>query len=90
MDARRSEPSRKTHERRQLWEDLDGGWTMTVGLLTATFVWGGIGWLVDRWLGSAPWVMVSGFVLGFVLGNYLVFVRAEEQWHREEAKRPRL
>lgn len=63
---------------------------MTTELLTATFVWGGLGWLVDRWIGTAPWVMVAGFVLGFALGMYLIFLRANEQGKAEEAKRPRL
>ncbi len=77
-------------DRQALWQDLDNGWAMTVELLTATFVWGGIGWLVDRWLGTGPWVMIGGFVLGFALGNYLIFLRAEEQGKAEEARRERL
>lgn len=87
METRGSGTARETKVGGQFWEDLDSGWTMTVGLLTATFVWGGIGWLVDRWLGIAPWAMVAGFVLGFALGTYLAFLRAEEQGRREEAKR---
>lgn len=83
------DPQRRA-DRQAFWRELDSGWGMTVELLTATFVWGGIGWLVDRWLGTGPWVMVGGFVLGFVLGNYLIFLRADEQGRAEEAKRPRL
>ncbi len=77
-------------ERQALWHELDNGWYMSAELLTATFVWGGLGWLVDRWLGFAPWVMVVGFVLGFCLGMYLIFLRANEQGKAEDAKRPRL
>lgn len=76
--------------RRQMWSDLDAGWAMSVELLTATFVWGGIGWLLDRWLRTDPWLMSAGFVLGFALGMYLVFLRAQEQGRAEEAKRRRL
>ena len=35
---------------------------------------GGIGWLLDRWLGTAPWLLVAGIVLGSVVGFYQ-FVR---------------
>lgn len=34
----------------------------------------GIGWLVDRWLGTSPWLLVVGLVLGAAAGFY-EFVR---------------
>ncbi|HEX8144313.1 MAG TPA: AtpZ/AtpI family protein [Pyrinomonadaceae bacterium] len=34
----------------------------------------GLGWLLDRWLGTSPWLMVAGIVLGSALGLY-EFVR---------------
>lgn len=34
----------------------------------------GVGWLLDWWLGTAPWLLVSGIVLGAVVGFYQ-FVR---------------
>jgi ATP synthase protein I len=30
----------------------------------------GIGWLLDRWLGTKPWLMVAGLVLGSITGFY--------------------
>jgi ATP synthase protein I len=38
----------------------------------ATFL--GIGYLIDRWLGTNPWFLVGGVVLGSGLGLY-EFVR---------------
>jgi ATP synthase protein I len=35
----------------------------------------GLGWLLDRWLGTRPWLMVVGIVLGAAVGFY-EFVRA--------------
>ncbi len=29
-----------------------------------------IGWLLDRWLGTRPWLLVSGIVLGAAAGFY--------------------
>jgi ATP synthase protein I len=34
-----------------------------------------IGWLLDRWLGTKPWLLVVGIVLGAAAGFY-EFVRA--------------
>jgi ATP synthase protein I len=30
----------------------------------------GLGWLLDRWLGTRPWLMVVGIVLGAAAGFY--------------------
>lgn len=30
----------------------------------------GLGWALDRWLGTAPWLLVAGIVLGAALGFY--------------------
>ena len=30
----------------------------------------GVGWLFDRWLGTKPWLMVVGLVLGAAAGFY--------------------
>ncbi|HEV8590096.1 MAG TPA: AtpZ/AtpI family protein [Pyrinomonadaceae bacterium] len=29
-----------------------------------------IGWLLDRWLGTKPWLLVAGLVLGAAAGFY--------------------
>lgn len=34
----------------------------------------GLGYLLDRWLGTAPWLMVAGIVVGSGVGLY-EFVR---------------
>jgi ATP synthase protein I len=34
----------------------------------------GAGWLLDRWLGTKPWLLVTGIVLGAAAGFYQ-FVR---------------
>jgi F0F1-type ATP synthase assembly protein I len=60
---------------RQLWAAADSGWVLMVELITATFTWGGIGWLLDRWLGTAPWFLITGFAIGWGTGIYLA-------WHR--------
>ena len=34
-----------------------------------------LGWLLDRWLGTKPWLLVAGMTLGSVAGFY-EFIRA--------------
>ena len=34
-----------------------------------------IGWLLDRWLGTRPWLLVAGVILGAAAGFY-EFIRA--------------
>lgn len=29
-----------------------------------------LGWLLDRWLGTSPWLLVAGIVLGSAAGLY--------------------
>jgi F0F1-type ATP synthase assembly protein I len=75
-------------ERRGFWRDLDSASVMTAELLTAVFVWGGAGWLVDTYvLGSEPWGMVTGFVLGFAAGTYLLYLRLERGARLEDERR---
>ena len=44
----------------------------TLFLTVATLL--GLGLLLDRWLGTTPWLLVTGIVLGSVVGLYQ-FVR---------------
>ena len=36
------------------------------------------GWLLDRWLGTRPWLLVTGLILGSAAGFY-EFVRASSK-----------
>jgi ATP synthase protein I len=51
------------------------GFGMRVGveLLAALVVGGGIGWLLDRWLGTKPWLFLVFFILGFAAGLLNVY-----------------
>jgi ATP synthase protein I len=45
-----------------------------VSLFASVLVFLGLGWLLDRWLGTGPWLLVLGILLGSGLGLY-EFVR---------------
>lgn len=41
-------------------------------LIGAIVLLGGAGYGLDRWLGTAPWLLVAGLLLGVVVGLYEV------------------
>jgi|SRR5215510_7780867 len=45
---------------------IAASYTMVGGILLL----GGIGYLVDRWRGTAPWFLLAGLLLGMVVGFY--------------------
>jgi ATP synthase protein I len=51
------------------------GVTITSLLLSGMLFYGGVGWLVDRWVGTEQVFLPIGIVLGLVAALYLVYVR---------------
>ena len=49
------------------------------GLIGALLLFGGGGYAVDRWLGTEPWCLVGGLILGIIVGFYGL---AKTVWHR--------
>jgi ATP synthase protein I len=56
------------------WSGAGQGWAVLGTLLAGIFVWGGIGWLVDLWLGT-DFVKAIGVIVGAAASVYLVTVR---------------
>lgn len=59
--------------------EMDDGWSLTAEFISAVLVWTFFGWLADRWLGTDPWLVAIGAMLGFVLGIYLAWLRVIKQ-----------
>jgi len=49
-----------------------------IALFASVVTFCGLGWLVDRWLGTAPWFLVGGLVLGAAAG-FFQFIRLSSQ-----------
>jgi F0F1-type ATP synthase assembly protein I len=45
-----------------------------ISLFMSVAVFSGFGWLLDRWLGAAPWFLAAGLVVGAIAG-FIQFVR---------------
>lgn len=62
------------------WEAFDEAWTMVAELISAVVTWAGVGWLLDRWLDTAPWLLLIGILIGSATGFYLVLLRSNRMW----------
>ena len=49
------------------------------GLIGALLLFGGVGYALDRWLGTEPWYLLGGMILGIIVGFYGL---AKTVWHR--------
>jgi len=73
---------------RRFWVGLDEASIMGTELIAAILTWSAVGWLLDQWLGTGPWLLVSGAMIGNAAGLYLVWLRSGrmEQQEVKEAK----
>lgn len=55
---------------------LDHASVMGVELMSAILVWAGLGYLLDRWLGTGPWFLIIGGLVGNAAGVYLIWLRS--------------
>jgi ATP synthase protein I len=57
-------------------ENRKSGFAYAAGLalFASVAAFCGLGWLLDRWLGTDPWLLVGGIVLGSAAGLF-EFVR---------------
>ncbi len=74
-------------ERRELNQGLGDAFATAFEFAAVTAIFLGIGWLLDRWLGTAPWFMV-GLTLFCLIGkSILLMATYNEKMKRHEAER---
>jgi F0F1-type ATP synthase assembly protein I len=62
-------------DRNDAWSGMGTGWSITATMLGGIAVWGGIGFLLDRLLGTADVFAALGMVLGAACSIYIVYLR---------------
>jgi ATP synthase protein I len=60
------------------WYRLAG---VGVEFIVAVLMLGGAGWLLDRLLGTMPWLMIVGGLVGFGVGLWLMLRAARGMFH---------
>jgi ATP synthase protein I len=58
------------HDSRSTISQGARAWATSLDFVFSIVALGGIGWLIDRWRGTAPWFMLTGLILGLVVGFY--------------------
>ncbi len=51
---------------------------LTTELVAGVFVGGAIGWVLDQWLGTTPWLMLVFFFIGVAAGILNVYRAAQQ------------
>jgi ATP synthase protein I len=65
-----------THDTsRDLWRGLGEGWSALSYIVAGFLFWGGVGYLLDRWLGTKPVLFIVGALVGNFGGIYLLYLR---------------
>jgi ATP synthase protein I len=62
-------------DRSDSWSGFGIAWSITATLLSGILVWGGLGWLVDRLVGTEKLFLPIGMVVGIGASIYLVYLR---------------
>jgi ATP synthase protein I len=71
---------------------LRGSWKyMAVGtdMVAATVVGALVGYWLDKWLGTEPWLLVIWFLLGVLAGFYMVYRKTQLDLN-EPPRKPQL
>jgi ATP synthase protein I len=50
-------------------------WSVVGTLVSGVLVWGGVGYLIDRWVGTTDVFLPIGLIVGFAAAMYLVIHR---------------
>lgn len=66
---------------------MGAGLRIAVELLAAVMVGTGIGWALDIWLGTRPWLLIVFFVVGSAAGFLNVYRTAKELDERAKARK---
>lgn len=56
----------------------DRGWAVGIEFVGAVLVSALVGYFLDRWLGTAPWLMIVLLLLGFAAGLRRAFVTSKQ------------
>jgi len=71
-------------KRDDAWSGIGVGWSVTATMVAGLLVWGGVGYLVDRLVGTDGVFMALGTVVGAAAGIYLVYLRYGRERHPDD------
>ena len=66
---------------------MAAGFRVAVELTAALVVGGGIGYVLDRWLGTQPWLLIVFFLIGAAAGFLTIYRTGQELEARARERR---
>lgn len=69
---------------KQLFKTLSFLSSVGISMVAATFIGLAIGYYLDRWLGTTPWLTLAFLVLGIVSGFRNIFILTTRELRRQE------
>jgi F0F1-type ATP synthase assembly protein I len=73
---------------RDLYNGFGDGLARAFELALTPALFGGLGWLLDHWLGLAPLLTIVLFLFGVAGTSYMAWFRYEAEMRRVEADKP--
>jgi len=87
LDKARAEENRTAKaDRRKSNSELGKAYRMAIELVVAIVVGGGVGWYLDVWLGTRPWLFIIFFFLGVAAGFRNVYKAAQMMGNQGSSK----
>ena len=74
VDRPETAEERREREIQVNLSEANSAWKSVAYLITGPLIYGGLGWLLDQWLGTT-WLVGAGIVGGMALSLYLIWFR---------------
>lgn len=71
---------------RELWNALGKASLLGIHLVTSTFVGLALGYFLDKWLGTEPWLLLAFLVFGIAAGFKNMFQEVKKLQEAENKK----
>ncbi len=81
-----SDPVTKPPKWQHSLNDASPYLTIGISLAGAVLVYVGIGYLIDRWMGTSPWFLLLGGVFG-IITFFIQLIRITKQLSSQDQKR---
>jgi F0F1-type ATP synthase assembly protein I len=76
------------HERRDMYNGFGDGLARAFELAVTPALFGGLGYLLDGWLGLAPLLTIVLFLFGVAGTSYMAWFRYDAEMRKLEADKP--
>jgi len=73
-----------SEERRQLFKTLGFLSSVGISMVAATFIGLAMGYYLDRWLDTSPWLTLIFLVLGIISGFRNIFILTQRELKRQQ------